>query len=181
MARPVKAGLLLALVASSGWLLSAKPVVPERSPERAAVIEKRAERRAFDGAPPTIPHAVDPRRTDECLDCHEEPTEVEDNLVAPGISHTHYTNCLQCHVTSVLREGALEPEYETTFVGREPPGPGQRAWPGAPPTIPHAIEMRSNCTNCHGRYGPEGLRTTHPARQNCLQCHALEQSAPPAL
>ncbi|WP_442485889.1 hypothetical protein [Aeoliella sp. SH292] len=48
--------------------------------------------------------------------------------------------------------------------------------------------MRSDCTTCHGELGKEGLRSSHPWRVNCTQCHApsrgfdwLPLEAPPML
>jgi len=32
--------------------------------------------------------------------------------------------------------------------------------------------MRQDCTSCHGVTGLPGLRTPHPERFNCQQCHA---------
>jgi cytochrome c-type protein NapB len=42
--------------------------------------------------------------------------------------------------------------------------------------MPHPMHMRSECDSCHGPSGRPGLRTSHPDRQNCVQCHA--SSAP---
>jgi cytochrome c-type protein NapB len=50
--------------------------------------------------------------------------------------------------------------------------PGSRAHPGAPPVIPHKVFMRENCLSCHsGPGGREEIRTTHPERTRCMQCH----------
>jgi cytochrome c-type protein NapB len=32
--------------------------------------------------------------------------------------------------------------------------------------------MRSDCMSCHGYEGRLGIRTTHPWRNSCQQCHA---------
>jgi cytochrome c-type protein NapB len=61
---------------------------------------------------------------------------------------------------------------ETAFVGVYRAGPGERANPGAPPTIPHHTWMRENCNSCHGLVTRPGTRTTHPWLTNCTQCHA---------
>jgi nitrate reductase (cytochrome), electron transfer subunit len=59
---------------------------------------------------------------------------------------------------------------------------GERAGPGAPPTVPHATTMRERCSSCHGVAGALGMRSTHPWRESCTQCHApsavLDQRAP---
>lgn len=79
----------------------------------------------------------------------------------------------------------------------------RRAYPGAPPHIPHPVtkEMRikQNCNVCHekGGYVPQYQAftpvTPHPDYKNCLQCHGLndgkdlfketvwEKISPPAL
>ena len=49
---------------------------------------------------------------------------------------------------------------------------GPRLNPLAPPTIPHKTFMRENCTACHsGTAAREEIRTPHPERQRCRQCH----------
>jgi cytochrome c-type protein NapB len=71
-----------------------------------------------------------------------------------------------------VQEVALrEPLAGNSFVGLNPPLKGTRAWPLAPPTIPHSTLMRSDCLSCHGPQGLYGLRTPHPERQSCVQCH----------
>jgi cytochrome c-type protein NapB len=93
--------------------------------------------------------------------------------MASKMSHVVMTNCTQCHV-----EQSPVPA-ETTFVGVYRAGPGERANPGAPPTIPHHTWLRDNCNSCHGLVSRPGTRTTHPWLTNCTQCHvpsaALDQ------
>jgi cytochrome c-type protein NapB len=49
---------------------------------------------------------------------------------------------------------------------------GSRATPGAPPTLPHRVLMRENCNACHDGPGArEEIRTSHPERWRCQQCH----------
>ena len=67
--------------------------------EHAQAIARRAERRAYDGAPPTVPHPVAQRDGPACLTCHGEGMRVA-TQVAPAICHTTHANCLQCHVAS---------------------------------------------------------------------------------
>jgi cytochrome c-type protein NapB len=66
------------------------------------------------------------------------------------------------------------PIAENAFVGSVSPSKGSRAWPQAPPTIPHPTFMRNDCMSCHGPNGLFGLRTPHPDRQSCFQCHVPE-------
>jgi len=49
---------------------------------------------------------------------------------------------------------------------------GGRLNPISPPTIPHRVLMRENCVACHsGPAAREEIRTTHPERTRCRQCH----------
>jgi cytochrome c-type protein NapB len=147
------------------------PVVQTEA-ERQAALQDRATRRAYDGAPPTIPHAIDQRSYPDCLSCHERGAKIG-GKVAPRISHERYDSCTQCHVvaSSPLPDGET-PVVESAFDGLRPESRGERAWPGAPPTIPHTTRMRSQCVSCHGPGGLNGMRSSHPYRQSCTQCHA---------
>ncbi len=58
------------------------------------------------------------------------------------------------------------------FVGMDSPEQGPRATDGAPPQVPHRTVMRERCTSCHGPNGRDAMKSTHPDRQNCSQCHA---------
>lgn len=136
--------------------------------ERDALIEARRERRAYDGAPPTIPHAIDERSTGSCRSCHDQGVRVAGKS-APRIPHEPFTNCTQCHAP---RRTDSSPPNE--FSGVASPGAGTRAWPGAPPTIPHGTRMRSECMSCHGPGGLQGIRTPHPYRESCTQCHVTQ-------
>ncbi|MCG8509435.1 MAG: nitrate reductase cytochrome c-type subunit [Rhodospirillales bacterium] len=141
---------------------------------RQAALEQREQRRAFNGAPPVIPHAIDQQAVASCLACHGNGMRVGD-VVAPIMSHETLPNCTQCHVESTNR--SLPPRSglrvgANRFAGQAAPGPGERAWPGAPPIVPHTTWMRENCMSCHGTLAQQGLRTTHPWRTSCLQCHA---------
>lgn len=147
--------------------------LPVDEQDRQASVEARAQRRAFSGAPPVIPHAIDQTSAASCLACHGEGLKVG-TVVAPRMSHESYANCTQCHVEMTNR--ALPPIVAlrvgaNRFDGLATPGPGERAWPGAPPTVPHTTWMRENCMSCHGELAQHGLRTSHPWRVNCNQCH----------
>lgn len=137
---------------------------------------QRQARRAYDGAPPVIPHPIDQQHTAACLACHQNGKQIGE-LYATKISHPVYTNCTQCHVeqqiqaASTLRKPILA---QSQFIGWSYPSIGTRAWIGAPPTIPHPTLMRDNCVSCHGNNGSAPLRTSHPWRTQCAQCHAPE-------
>ena len=139
--------------------------------DKAATLLLRASRRAYAGAPPTIPHPVDANNSTNCLVCHGNGIQV-DGHIAPKISHQTFTNCTQCHAQAGTPGMGPEFPVSNSFGGLESPTQGKRAWPGAPPTMPHQMWMREDCTSCHGVMGRPGIRTTHPWRMNCVQCHA---------
>ncbi|MBL9127149.1 MAG: hypothetical protein JNL97_05865 [Verrucomicrobiales bacterium] len=156
--------------------ISARP--PASDAERAQAVLRRAQRRAFDGAPPVVPHPVDATSSANCRVCHSQGLAVRD-VVAPRMSHPEMGNCTQCHVEAGGSVPGTSAEWAAAlaangFEGRASVGRGSRAWPGAPPTIPHAIWMRENCASCHGLTGLVGLRTSHPERALCTQCHVPE-------
>ncbi|MFU8803470.1 MAG: diheme cytochrome c precursor [Bradymonadaceae bacterium] len=143
--------------------------------EYARALAERKERRAYDGAPPTIPHPIRETGAVECMACHGEGLVI-DGQRAPAMSHEYMANCTQCHVLADGPFGWAEhsPEkllLDNAFEGKAGPGPGEVAYEGAPPTIPHPTLMRTDCASCHGVTGHPGLRTTHPWRTQCTQCH----------
>lgn len=157
-------------------------VPPQTERERAHVLAARAERRAYDGAPPTIPHAIRQEGPPDCLGCHEKGAIVTGKR-APAMSHARFDSCTQCHVPAGNVPAPPPPPLtDNGFVGAMSPARGERAWPGAPPTIPHPTAMRTSCGSCHGVSGALGMRSTHPWRESCTQCHApsasLDQRAP---
>lgn len=136
----------------------------------------RAERRAYDGAPPTIPHPIRQDSAPECLVCHGEGLQFR-GVVAPSLPHRELTSCTSCHVVEAAPMPAeawlARTEGENAFAGRPAPLAGERAWSIAPPTIPHSTAMRESCLSCHGPLGRQALRSTHPQRETCTQCHAV--------
>lgn len=133
----------------------------------------RALNRAYDGAPPTIPHPVRQDSAAECMACHEAGLRLREAEAAP-VPHTSFASCTQCHVVdeapmpgATLGHGT----GENRFVGLASPVQGPRAWSIAPPVVPHPTFMREQCLSCHGPNGRDALRSTHPDRQSCSQCH----------
>lgn len=153
---------------------SAAPKILD-STKRTQAIDERKDRRAYDGAPPVIPHPIDSRKVDSCLACHRDGIVVGDRL-APRIPHEAFTSCTQCHVESANSRFEEPVAVPSDFQGFFAAPIGHRAALGAPPVIPHGTLMRVDCLACHGLLGREGLRTTHPERQNCLQCHGVASS-----
>ncbi len=173
------------------------PQVPLDADQLAVALKARAERRAYDGAPPTIPHEIDQLSVAACMSCHSTESTLSIGTKRPAtISHPYFSNCTQCHVPANGLRRFTEAEnarlaVANFFQGRTPPGLGTRAYAGAPPTVPHPLWMRQNCMSCHGPAREHAIRTSHPSRQNCLQCHApdatldnrerLSNSPPPAV
>jgi nitrate reductase cytochrome c-type subunit len=135
--------------------------------------QARAERRAYDGAPPVIPHM---RMGAACLSCHNQTgIQFGEMGFAPPMPHAvspnpgMFANCEQCHV--YVDDGGLF--AESTFEGlRQDLRRGPRFHDYAPPVLPHPVFMRENCLACHtGPAAREEIRCTHPERVQCLQCH----------
>lgn len=139
-------------------------------PQEAVESTRRLQRqstRAYDGAPPLIPHEVENLSSDDCLGCHEEGLDLGEDGLAPATPHPQFTNCQQCH----LAQQEASSWVANTFQGWRNPPRGTRSLATAPPTIPHSIQMRENCLSCHGDLGGAPLRTSHGERTNCRQCH----------
>ena len=138
---------------------------------------KRALRRAYDGAPPTIPHAD---FGSNCTSCHNaQGLHVPDVGFAPPMPHAQtaglssIARCKQCHVYKSIDEVFKKSDY-TGFP--QDLRSGKRQHSEAPPVIPHPVFMRENCQACHsGLAAREEIRCSHPERVRCVQCH-LEQS-----
>jgi cytochrome c-type protein NapB len=140
-------------------------------------LEKVYSRRMFAGAPPQIPHPVHAdfaAEKTECLSCHTKGGYVKlFNAYTPVTPHPHFLNCRQCHVPK--QSDSLF--KQTNWASIAPPQIQQKQFEGGPPFIPHELQMRENCLSCHG--GPSAakeIRTTHPERVNCRQCHLQKTS-----
>lgn len=133
----------------------------------------RSTRRAYNGAPPIIPHAIQGTSDSACYACHSNGIKMT-GMKASVMSHPFLANCTQCHAPPPPTPFENVPaSVENDFAGLAAPQAGKRAFPGAPPTIPHSQWMRENCDACHGgANGWKGMETTHPWRTNCTQCHA---------
>ena len=163
---------LLPLAITSACGDESSPDSSERTVRKSTPIV-RAARRAYDGAPPTIPHR---EMGAACTSCHNaEGLEVPELGYAPPSPHektrglSSMSHCTQCHVFQVTDTLLVEND----FVGRpQTLEPGSRAYEGAPPRLPHPVFMRENCLACHsGSSAREPIRTSHPERRNCRQCH----------
>ena len=175
----VGAGRLRADDGLETWLAMTRMLRPTPSKPstdmdtRLASLATRAERRAFNGAPPQIPHATHALDDRACLACHGQDLQLA-GRTAKTLPHPHFANCTQCHAPAAPsflagRGGMLA---DSSWAGIAAPREGVRAGPGAPPAVPHTLQMRDNCLACHGPSGWPGMQTSHPERRNCLQCHA---------
>lgn len=138
----------------------------------------RAARRAYDGAPPVMPHEEFGM---SCTECHNlDGVAVQDVGFSPPTPHeltaglSAMSNCTQCHVARVTEGVWRSSDFEGLPQDLRS---GRRRAEGAPPVMPHPKFMRENCQACHaGLAAREAIRTTHPERANCTQCHVEQRS-----
>lgn len=138
----------------------------------------RAERRAFDGAPPVVAHE---NFGMTCIECHNlRGMEVPEVGFAPPSPHeitagmSSTSRCVQCHVFQQTDDVFVA----NAFVAlRQDLRHGQRLNALSPPVMPHKLLMRENCSACHtGLAAREEIRTSHPERVRCGQCHVPQRS-----
>ena len=163
---------LLALLVACGGAERRVPVPGADGALKTAALV-RAERRAYDGAPPVMAHE---ELGIDCVECHDrEGMEVTDIGLAPPSPHeatlgmSAISRCRQCHVPVVTEEVFVANDFRGL---RQDLRRGRRLNERAPPTIPHKTFMRENCLACHsGPAAREEIRTDHPERIRCRQCH----------
>lgn len=141
-------------------------------PESDRGLDTYYENRAYPGAPPTIPHPLISEKGiggKTCLQCHQNGGYVKQfEAFAPVTPHPELLNCKQCHVPQKTTASFRASHWEKIAASDI----HQVAMPGAPPVIPHTLEMRNNCLSCHaGPAAPKEIRVSHPERINCRQCH----------
>ena len=108
------------MASERGCRASLAEVPPQTEEQRAEILASRSRQRAFDGAPPTIPHAVHGQSTFECLACHEKGAIIAGKR-APAMSHERHDSCTQCHVSAGGPPSAPPPPLtSSTFVGQAP-------------------------------------------------------------
>ena len=134
--------------------------------------------RQYPGSPPLIPHKVEEPDLApvECLTCHARGGWTEElKKNTPITPHPEQEACQQCHVT--VTDAKLFVDIDWMSVA--PPRLGRASLPGAPPPVPHDLQMRGNCVACHvGPGSVAAIRVEHPSRGNCRQCHVPETNAP---
>lgn len=153
-----------------------QPLRTAPSPHSSRDFDRYYELRAYDGAPPAIPHpvATEQAANDGCSSCHQYGGWAPEFAAeAPRTPHPELSACRQCHVPQRTQELFRS----TTWQRRSPPEIHLAALPTSPPPIPHELQMRENCLGCHGASAVPELRTTHPERPGCLQCHVPQAPA----
>jgi cytochrome c-type protein NapB len=138
----------------------------------------RATRRAFDGAPPVIPHV---NFGPACTSCHTVAGMAVPGVgFAPPMPHEEtagmsgLSRCVQCHVFRMTEDEFRGNRFEGL---QQDLRKGKRLHDGAPPVMPHSMAMRENCSACHdGPAAREEIRTPHPERERCVQCHVPQRT-----
>lgn len=130
-------------------------------------LQEYYSRREYPGAPPIIPHPTDESAT--CMSCHAKGGYVKKyESFAPPTPHPELEACRQCHVPRTTDDKRVDNVWKSV----RPPRMGRSALPGAPPPIPHSTFMRRDCLTCHaGPSAVDAIRTDHPERSYCTQCH----------
>ena len=134
-------------------------------------LDEYYSRRQYPGSPPYIPHKVEEADLApiDCLACHARGGWTEElRRNTPLTPHPEQVACRQCHVTMTEAEVFADINWMSVM----PPRLGRSELPGAPPPIPHELQMRGNCIACHvGPGAVATLRVEHSSRGNCRQCH----------
>jgi cytochrome c-type protein NapB len=155
----------------------AKEYLQGTSTER--TLNEYYSRRQYPGSPPFIPHKIEEAEsaTVDCLACHAGGGWTEElKRHTPLTPHPEQEACRQCHVPLTEAKRFVA----SNWMSVAPPRLGQAALPGAPPVIPHDLQMRGNCVACH--VGPGAvtvIRVEHPSRGNCRQCHVPDSNVKP--
>ncbi|MCP4603664.1 MAG: hypothetical protein GY847_24630 [Proteobacteria bacterium] len=124
--------------------------------------------RSYSGAPPVIGHKVAELGRSECLSCHlNGDAEDLDGVKPMKTPHPELTRCVQCHLEKTTDELFRENNFKGSTYEI-----GISSQPEGPPLIPHPLTMRERCLGCHHEQAePKQLRTDHPERARCVQCH----------
>jgi len=152
--------------------------------DRVAYVEKRAKIRAYEGAPPVIPHTIVKGETKYCLSCHEKGIVFEKDAELMGVKsavakitpHPTWVNCFQCHVpqqdVKVFHKNTFK-----TFRLAHVANPEKTGEEPAPPMMPHQMENRESCTVCHfSKTADPSITPKHGMREGCEFCHQPPES-----
>lgn len=160
----------------AGAIQKSHPILDATSANRSETgsitrtLEQYYARRQYHGSPPTLPHPeeVHGKRL-ECLICHEAGGWTAHlKQITPVTPHPELSTCWQCHVWPVERTLFRVIDWQSL----PPPRLGRSYLPGAPPPVPHTIQMRNSCNACHVGPGTiAAIRMKHQWRGDCRQCH----------
>ena len=143
----------------------------------ARTLDEYYARRQYPGSPPFIPHKVEEADLApvECLTCHAMGGWTEElKRHTPLTPHPEQTACRQCHIAQTDAKLFVDIDWMSVPTPRL----GRTELPGAPPPIPHELQMRDNCIACHvGPGAVATIRVEHPSRGDCRQCHVPETNA----
>jgi cytochrome c-type protein NapB len=180
---------------TSSAMLAIDPTPGARRSAHPRTLDTYRALRAYPGAPPRIPHGLTPLETlrGGCNTCHEKGGYSQRfGAYVPVTPHPEMGACLQCHVGDVKLMSTPLPGRDPSARCRQCHAAGAMLWKEAstnwkplpwpvvardtaghtPPPIPHDLVFRGNCLACHSApAGVEELRTSHPERANCRQCH----------
>jgi cytochrome c-type protein NapB len=177
-------------------MLAIDPTSSDRRPAHPRTLATFRLLRAYPGAPPRIPHGLSPDETRNggCKTCHERGGFSQRfGAYVPITPHPEMGMCLQCHVGDAQLMSNPLPATDPSARCRQCHAPGVKRWrdssldwtplpwpelparTGAPPPIPHGLQLRGNCLACHSAPSAVAeIRTPHPERSNCRQCHVEE-------
>ena len=143
----------------------------------ARTLDEYYARRQYPGSPPFIPHKVEEADLApiECLTCHAKGGWTDElKRHTPLTPHPEQTACRQCHIAQTDAKLFVDIDWMSVPTPRL----GRTELPGAPPPIPHELQMRGDCIACHvGPGAVATIRVEHPSRGNCRQCHVPETTA----
>lgn len=153
---------------------------PSDGPSNSRNLKSFYQLRQYLGSPPPIPHPlVEEIKSMEgkkvsCLACHFQGGFVQKfQAYAPITPHPQFSNCLQCHVPQKTKTLFKKIIWKSMAA----PKLNQRGIAMGPLIIPHSLNLRGNCLSCHGGAAAvKEIRTTHPERRNCRQCHVPQLS-----
>jgi len=158
-----------------GVLLSSTPILSQNGDTYTAnerTLQKYYSLRSFDGAPPVIPHPIEKEvfGGKACLKCHQNGDYAPKwKGHAPVTPHPELVSCRQCHVARTTKLQFVKQNFRGKQANRNDSKPTLK---GSPLLIPHSLFMREKCLSCHaGKATVTEIRTTHPERTSCLQCH----------
>ncbi|MDH4200056.1 MAG: nitrate reductase cytochrome c-type subunit [Spirochaetia bacterium] len=168
---------LLSFVFLAGMVCSQKN-------DRAAYVNQRAKSRAYEGAPPVIPHFITKSGTRYCLSCHgkgivfEREARVmnQKNALSKITPHPTWVNCLQCHVIQNDVRLFHKNKFKT-FRLAHPEKIAKTGEEVAPPLRPHQEENRENCVVCHlSKTADSSIIPKHGMMEGCEACHMVPES-----